>query len=35
VTGYGFPHALRMSVGTEAENRAVVAALTAFLGKER
>ena len=31
VTGYGFPNALRLSVGTEADNRAVVAALTSFL----
>ncbi len=31
VTGYGLPHALRMTIGTEAENRAVVAALTAFM----
>ncbi len=31
VTGYGFPNALRMTVGTEEANRGVVAALTAFL----
>ncbi|MFZ4807791.1 MAG: histidinol-phosphate transaminase [Hyphomicrobiaceae bacterium] len=33
VAGYGLPDALRMTVGTEAENRAVVAAIGAFLGK--
>ena len=31
VTGYGFPNALRMTVGTEEANRGVVAALTEFL----
>jgi histidinol-phosphate aminotransferase len=31
VTGYGFPNALRMSVGTEEANRGVVAALREFL----
>ena len=31
VTGYGLPNALRMTVGTEADNRAVVAALSEFL----
>lgn len=31
VTGYGFPDALRMSVGSEAANRAFVAALGDFL----
>lgn len=31
VTGYGFPNALRMSIGTEEANRGVVAALSAFL----
>ena len=31
VGAYGFPNALRMSVGTEEANRAVVAALAAFL----
>ncbi len=31
VGGYGFPNALRMSVGTEKANRAVVAELAAFL----
>ena len=30
--GYGLPEALRITVGTEAENRAVVAALKNFLG---
>ncbi|MBN9232345.1 MULTISPECIES: histidinol-phosphate transaminase [Phyllobacteriaceae] len=31
VAGYGFPNALRMSIGTEEANRGVVAALAAFL----
>ncbi len=31
VAGYGFPNALRMTVGTEEANRGVVAALTDFL----
>jgi histidinol-phosphate aminotransferase len=31
VTGYGFPNALRMSIGTEEANRGVVAALSEFL----
>ena len=31
VAGYGFPNALRMSVGTEEANRAFVAALSDFL----
>lgn len=31
VGGYGFPNALRMTVGTEEANRGVVAALTEFL----
>jgi histidinol-phosphate aminotransferase len=30
---YGLPNALRVTVGTEADNRAVVAALAAFLGR--
>ena len=33
VTGYGFPNALRMTVGLEEENRAVVDALKTFLTK--
>lgn len=33
VAGYGLPNALRMTIGTESDNRAVVAALAAFLGK--
>lgn len=33
VAGYGLPHALRMTVGTEEANRLVVAALKAFMGK--
>ena len=32
VEEYGFPHALRMTIGTEADNRAVLDALAAFLG---
>jgi len=32
VSGYGLPNALRMTVGLEAENRAVVAAIAQFLG---
>jgi histidinol-phosphate aminotransferase len=31
VTGYGFPNALRLSVGSEEANRGVVAALSEFL----
>lgn len=31
VTSYGFPNALRMTVGTEEENRKTVAALEAFM----
>src|SRR5690606_28739199 len=33
VTGYGFPNALRMTIGTEEANRGVVAALAELLGK--
>src|SRR5690606_36206229 len=33
VAGYGLPNALRMTIGTESDNRAVVAALATFLGK--
>ena len=32
VAGYGLPDCLRMTIGTEADNRAVVAALADFLG---
>jgi histidinol-phosphate aminotransferase len=32
VAEYGFPEALRMTVGTEEENLAVLDALKAFLG---
>jgi histidinol-phosphate aminotransferase len=32
VTGYGFPNALRMSIGSEEANRGVVSALAEFLG---
>ena len=31
VAGYGFPNALRMTVGTEEANRGVVASLSEFL----
>jgi histidinol-phosphate aminotransferase len=31
VAGYGFPNALRMTIGTEEANRGVVAALAEFL----
>ncbi|MGH1419695.1 MAG: histidinol-phosphate transaminase [Hyphomicrobiaceae bacterium] len=33
VTGYQLPHALRMTIGTESENRALVAALKSFMGQ--
>ena len=33
VSGYGFPNALRMTVGTEDANRGVVAALAEFLAQ--
>ena len=33
VTAYGLPNALRMTIGTEADNRAVVAALSDFMGR--
>ncbi len=29
---YGLPNALRMTIGTEEENRAVIDALSAFMG---
>jgi histidinol-phosphate aminotransferase len=32
VAGYGLPHCLRITIGTEADNRAVVTALADFLG---
>lgn len=32
VEEYGFPHALRMTIGTEAENTAALEALSAFMG---
>jgi histidinol-phosphate aminotransferase len=32
VTEYGFPNALRMTVGTEADNAQVLDALKAFMG---
>ncbi|QFU17837.1 histidinol-phosphate transaminase [Microvirga thermotolerans] len=34
IDGYGLPHALRLTVGTEEANRLVVAALGDFLGKD-
>jgi histidinol-phosphate aminotransferase len=33
VTGYGFPNGLRMTIGTESDNKAVVAALAEFTGR--
>jgi histidinol-phosphate aminotransferase len=33
VAGYGLPDCLRLTVGSEDENRAVVAALAEFMGK--
>jgi histidinol-phosphate aminotransferase len=33
VAGYGFPNALRMSVGSEEANRALIAALSEFLAR--
>lgn len=33
VTGYGFPNSLRLTIGLEESNRAVVEALREFLGK--
>lgn len=35
VDGYGLPNALRMTVGTEAENRAVVSALEAIIASAK
>jgi histidinol-phosphate aminotransferase len=35
VAEYGFPAALRMTIGTEEENCAVLEALTAFMGADR
>ena len=32
VTSYGFPNALRLSVGSEEANRLVISALREFLG---
>jgi histidinol-phosphate aminotransferase len=34
VTEYGFPDALRMTIGTEDDNRAVLEALAAFMGSQ-
>jgi histidinol-phosphate aminotransferase len=34
VAGYGLPNALRITIGTEADNRAVVSALADFLGRK-
>lgn len=34
VRGYGLPNALRITIGTEKENRAVADAIRAFLGKD-
>lgn len=33
VRGYGFPNALRMTVGSEEANLGVIAALTEFMGQ--
>jgi histidinol-phosphate aminotransferase len=33
VAGYGLPNALRMTIGTESDNKTVVKALAAFMGK--
>jgi len=33
VAGYGLPNALRMTIGTESDNRTVVSALAEFMGK--
>jgi histidinol-phosphate aminotransferase len=33
VVSYGLPDCLRLTIGREDENRAVVAALAAFMGK--
>nr|WP_272209833.1 hypothetical protein [Marinicella sp. W31]MDC2875664.1 hypothetical protein [Marinicella sp. W31] len=33
VAGYGFPNALRMSVGTDEANRGVIAALKEFMAE--
>lgn len=35
VKGYGFPNALRMSVGTEEANRGVIEAMGEFMGRNR
>ena len=35
VASYGLGYALRLSIGTEAENKAVIAALIEFMGKDR
>lgn len=34
VAGYGLPNALRMTIGTETDNRAVVAAMAEFMGRK-
>ena len=33
VAAYGLPSALRMTIGTESDNRAVIAALKEFMGR--
>ncbi len=35
VTAYGFPHALRMSIGTDEANQGVIDALTEFMADDR
>ncbi len=34
VRGYGFPNALRMSIGTEEANRGVIETLGEFMGRK-
>ncbi|MFX7136320.1 hypothetical protein ABTI19_20195, partial [Acinetobacter baumannii] len=34
VAAYGLPQCLRMTIGTESDNRAVVSALTEFMGRK-
>ncbi len=35
VSEYGFPAALRLTIGTEEDNRAVLEALAAFMGADQ
>jgi len=34
VRAYGFPNALRMTIGSEEANEGVIAALTEFMGRK-